>query len=70
MAKRGAKKVIATREVKTAKAVRLELPLSDYQRLEWHARKLGLNRASFARMAVLRTMDQAEEEEQRKGAGK
>jgi hypothetical protein len=70
MAKKGAKPVIATPEVKAAKAVRLELPLSDYQRLERHARKLGLNRASFARMAVLRMIDQADEDERRKAGGK
>jgi hypothetical protein len=70
MAKKGAKNVIATREEKSAKAVRLELPLSDYQRLERHARKLGLNRASFARMAVLRVLDQTDEEERRKAGGK
>jgi hypothetical protein len=69
MAKKGAPKVPAIAE-KTAKAVRLELPLIDYQRLERQARKLGLNRASFARMAVLRVMQEADEEERRKGAGK
>lgn len=52
------------------KAVRLELPMADYQRLERHAKKLGLNRASFARMAVLRMLEQADEEEKRKGGGR
>jgi hypothetical protein len=70
MAKKGAKSVITTPEVKAAKAVRLELPLPDYQRLERHARKLGLNRASFARMAVLRMLDQADEDSRRKAGGK
>jgi hypothetical protein len=46
------------------------LPLADYQRLERHARKLGLNRASFARMAVLKAIAEADEEERRKAGGK
>jgi hypothetical protein len=67
MAKKGAKKVIATHEEKTSMAVRLELPIADYQRLETHARRLGLNRASFARMAILRILEEADEEVRRKG---
>jgi hypothetical protein len=70
MAKKGAKNVIATRDEKAAKAVRLELPIADYQRLERHARKLGLNRASFARMAVLKAIGEADEEERRKAGAK
>jgi hypothetical protein len=34
-------------------AVRLELPMEDYKRLERQARKLGLTKASYARMKVM-----------------
>lgn len=65
MAKKGVPKVAAT-AAPAKMAIRLELPIADYERVERRARKLGLNRASYARMAVLRTLQQDEEEEQRK----
>jgi len=60
----GAKKVIATQDERTAKAVRLDLTPEDYARLEKCAKRRGLTRASFARMAVL---DLLEREEAEKG---
>ena len=38
------------------KAVRLELSPEDYARLDRRARELGLTKASYARMAVMRQL--------------
>jgi hypothetical protein len=46
-------KVEAIPEDRSAMAVRLELPMEDYLRLEKQARKLGLTKASYARMKVM-----------------
>jgi hypothetical protein len=43
----------ATAEKPALKAVRLQLPESDHERLERCARERGLNLASYARQAVL-----------------
>jgi hypothetical protein len=43
----------AADEKKTQMAVRLELPLADYKRLDHQAKALGLTKASYARMAVM-----------------
>jgi hypothetical protein len=51
MAKKQTPKAI--QEKKLLMAIRLELPIADYHRLEQQARQLGLTRASYARMAVL-----------------
>jgi hypothetical protein len=60
--KPGAKNVIATQEERTAKAVRLDLTPADYARLERCARRRGLTKASFARMAVLALLEREEAE--------
>jgi hypothetical protein len=41
------------RQKRGVKAVRLELPEEDYQRLSKRARSLGLPMAAYARMAVM-----------------
>lgn len=53
MAKKRAKKVNATQEERAVKPVRLDLNEADHERLERCARQLGLNKSSYARMAVL-----------------
>ena len=55
MARRRAPEVQASpaQQEKAQMAVRLELPMEDYRRLERQARKLGLTRASYARMKVM-----------------
>ena len=62
MARKRASKVPVIEEPKAQMAVRLELPIADYRRLERQARKLGLTKASYARMAVMKTIasDEAE----------
>ncbi len=62
MARKRAPKVPAIQEEKAQMAVRLELPIADYRRLERQARKLGLTKASYARMAVMKTITADEEE--------
>lgn len=53
MAKKRASKVPAVEEPKVARPVRLDLSPVDHDRLERIARGKGLNKASYARMAVL-----------------
>lgn len=48
-------------EERTQMAVRLELPMADYKRLEKRARELGLTKASYARMAVMERIKADEE---------
>jgi hypothetical protein len=48
-----AKKMNATAQKPALKAVRLQLPEPDHDRLERCARRRGLNLASYARQAVL-----------------
>jgi hypothetical protein len=48
-----AKRPTAAQAVKTVRPVRLDLTESDHERLERAAREKGLNKASYARMAVL-----------------
>jgi hypothetical protein len=62
MAKKRAPKMPAIQEEKSAMAVRLELPMADYQRLERQARKLGLTKASYARMKVMQGITADERE--------
>jgi hypothetical protein len=57
--KTGVKKVPATRQRKGV-AVRLDMDPKDIERLERVAKRRGLSRASFARMAVLHLIDQEE----------
>jgi hypothetical protein len=61
--KTGAKKmpVAATPKRRLANAVRLDLNDRDYQRLERVADERGLNKASYARMAVLALIKRDEE---------
>jgi hypothetical protein len=69
MARKRAPKAVATREVRevrTGRPVRLDLSEADHERLEHQAKKRGLNKAAFARMAVLDRLRQEETE----GAGK
>jgi hypothetical protein len=58
----GAKKVQATRERKGV-AVRLDMSPEDHERLERCAKRRGLTKASYARMAVLALIRGDEEEE-------
>lgn len=53
MAKKQEKKVQATQQEKTTKPVRLDLHVSDIERLERVAKARGLNKAAYARQAVL-----------------
>jgi hypothetical protein len=53
MAKKKASKVEAVQEERAARPVRLDLAEVDHDRLENQARKLGLSKSSYARMAVL-----------------
>jgi very-short-patch-repair endonuclease len=54
-AKKGTK-MNAVQTEKAARPVRLDLSESDHQRLERLARERGLNKASYARQAVLERM--------------
>jgi predicted DNA-binding protein len=61
--KAGAKKMPAraTPKRRLANAVRLDLSDRDFERLERVAEERGLNKASYARMAVLAHIKQDEE---------
>lgn len=63
MARKRVPKVNAVQEPKIAKPmpVRLDLLPADYERLERQARARGLNKASYARMAVLERLKRDEE---------
>jgi hypothetical protein len=63
MAKKRTPKMQTTQDEKTQMAVRLELPIGDYQRLERQAKALGLTKASYARMAVMKSLKADEEKE-------
>jgi hypothetical protein len=54
--KKGAKRMTAVQVEKTVKPVRLDLSEADHKRLERLARERGLNKASYARQAVLERM--------------
>jgi hypothetical protein len=54
--------VPAIQEKKARMAVRPELPLADDRRLERQAPTLGLTKASYAWMAVMKTASADEEE--------
>ena len=58
--KAGGKKVEAVEEERAVKAVRLELAPEDYDRLERCAKRRGLNKASYSRMAVLALIERDE----------
>jgi hypothetical protein len=63
MGRKRARKVAATGQAETAKAIRLELFLQDHERLEAQARKRGLNKASTARMVILEWLEEQEKRE-------
>ena len=62
-AKKGVKRMSAVQTEKSARPVRLDLAEADHDRLERLARERGLNKASYARQAVLERMraDEAKE---------
>jgi hypothetical protein len=60
MAKKGAKKVIATHEERLTKPVRLDLTPTDHERLDRQARRRGLTMASYARMVILERLENEE----------
>jgi hypothetical protein len=62
MAKKRASKVEAVKAERTGKPVRLNLPEPEFERLERCAKHKGLNKSSFARMAVLELIRQVEAE--------
>jgi hypothetical protein len=53
MAKRSPKKVHTVEAERSGRPVRLDLSETDHERLERCARERGLNKASYARQAVL-----------------
>jgi hypothetical protein len=57
MAKRETKKVEAIQEERLVKPVRLDLTLTDHQRLERQAKRRGLTMASYARMVILERLE-------------
>jgi hypothetical protein len=61
MVKKAESKVMQpSEEGRNVKAVRLELPPDDYARLERCAKRRGLNKASYSRMAVLALIEKDE----------
>lgn len=63
MAKKGPKMQATTPYKRSGIAVRLELKPEDFERLERQAQKLGLNKASYSRMAVLGRLAEDERED-------
>jgi hypothetical protein len=56
MAKKRAPKVTATKEEKATRPVRLDLGADDHERLERCARRFGLSKSSYVRMALFERM--------------
>jgi len=54
--------------MRTGKPVRLDLGERDHKRLEEHARKRGLGKASLSRMIILEWLDERDKE--KRGGGK
>ena len=52
--------------MRTGKPVRLDLTEKDHKRLDEHARKKGLSKASLSRMIILEWLDERDKE--KKGA--
>lgn len=65
MAKKRGQKVPATAEKGTDKPVRLVLGEDDHERLERQAKRLGLSKAAYARMALMRAIENDERTEDR-----
>ena len=61
--KKGASRMTAVQTERAVRPVRLDLSETDHERLERLARERGLNKASYARQAVLERMraDEAKE---------
>jgi hypothetical protein len=64
-AKKGTRRMIAVQTERAVRPVRLDLSEADHERLERLARERGLNKASYARQAVLERM-KADEANERK----
>jgi hypothetical protein len=62
MARKRATKVNAIKTEREAKSVRLDLSMHDHERLERIAGRIGLNKASYCRMAVLKQLAADERE--------
>lgn len=62
MAKKRAPKVNATLEMKKT-PVRLDLDATDHERLERWAKRYGLNKSSYVRMALFERMESEEKRE-------
>lgn len=58
MARKRAPKVAAIQEepVQTQVPIRFEMPAEEYQELSRQARKLGLSKASYAKMLVMKAV--------------
>jgi hypothetical protein len=67
IARKQTKKVVTTHDVRTGRPVGLDSSEGDHVRLDRQANKRGLNKAAFARMAVL---DRLHEEDSKEGGGK
>jgi hypothetical protein len=63
MARKRAKKVTTTQQERVGRPVRLDLTEEVHDRLERQASKLGLSKASYARMAVMERLQADEEKE-------
>lgn len=61
MAKKAGKKMSAVQTEKETKPVRLEMNVEDYVRLDRAARRRGLSKAAYARMTILKELDQEDE---------
>jgi hypothetical protein len=53
MAKKRVTKVTETKEAKTEAPMRFMMPLPEYEELSRQARKVGLSKASYAKMLVM-----------------
>jgi predicted DNA-binding protein len=63
MAKKRSPKVEATKAERAAKSVRLDLSPVDHDRLDRCASRIGLSMSSYARMAVLKAINDDEARE-------
>jgi predicted DNA-binding protein len=66
MARKRVPKMPAVQDERVTKPIRLDMSISDYERLERCARERGLTKASYARQAVLSQVRRDEAE----GGGK
>jgi predicted DNA-binding protein len=61
MAKKRATKMQTTQDEKTTRPVRLDLAIEDHERLERCAKRLGLSKSSYVRLALFERMEADEE---------